>query len=235
MPEDKEKKKSRVNVKIVEEVSNDDINKETGVENNSEDKIKEEVKEITDTTNKDENKKEVKESPSDKETLPTKSKKKMPSWLLFLSFVVGLSLGSGLIGGIFFYQSKVGKISFDNSKEETTPTIEPLEQEPTESPAPEATVDLSLYKVNILNGSGIKGEAGKVQELLSDLEFDEVATGNADSYQFQETEVSFKESVNEKVFDSLTETLEDYKLKLSDNLDDDSDYDIVITVGQLRN
>ncbi|KKS21999.1 MAG: hypothetical protein UU78_C0025G0009, partial [Candidatus Roizmanbacteria bacterium GW2011_GWC2_41_7] len=71
-------------------------------------------------------------------------------------------------------------------------------------------------------------------ELLETEGFEQFDTGNADSFDFTDTEARMKEEVPASVFTSIMESLEDYTVVEGDVLDEDADYDIVITVGQKK-
>jgi len=124
------------------------------------------------------------------------------------------------------------------SKPETTPSPTPTtttepEASPEPSPALEA-VELSSYSTQVLNGSGIVGEAGLVKDVLETEGFEDINTSNADNYDYTNTEVSLKDDVSESIYDLIKQALNnDYTVILdSDPLTDDSDYDVVITVGE---
>ncbi|BCX14885.1 MAG: hypothetical protein KatS3mg088_568 [Patescibacteria group bacterium] len=165
---------------------------------------------------------------------PTEEKaiqQKTPFWILFLVFLLGLTLGAGLIGGIFYYKSKVEKSQIATS----SPTPETLinKEDVKETPKPEET-KISDLKVLILNGSGIKGEAGKVEALLKEAGFEKTETGNADSYDYKDTNIFIKPNINDSVYEKIIDILEGYSLKKAD-LETSSGYDIKIIVGKTKN
>ena len=94
--------------------------------------------------------------------------------------------------------------------------------------------DLADYSIKVLNGSGEKGEASSVRSLLITEGFSEIDTANADNYDYTDTEVSLKGDVPNSIFNTIESVLGDiYTVLLdSDPLTDDSDYDVVIIVGQ---
>ena len=92
---------------------------------------------------------------------------------------------------------------------------------------------MSEYAVSILNGSGVPGEAGAIEELLTDAGFTEFETGNADSYDYLETEVSAKEDTPVVVYTAIEEALSDtYEVSKSESsLSEDSSFDVIVIVG----
>jgi hypothetical protein len=243
---DDEKKKSRVRVKIIETEEDSDLNEKSNKEEVDYKKPDEELTPTTSETNENDSpntekkeEDEIKENKisSQKQVSLTKKSDKIPFWILFFSFVVGLSLGAGLVGGIFYYRSNVedvfNKIAPTDvpSSEITTEGNQPSE---TSSPEAETKIDFEKYSINILNGSGIKGEAGRVQGLLASSGFTKITTGNASTYNFKATEVSLKEGVSDKVFNKIEESLKTYEIEKTDNLSVSSKFDVVITVGSTK-
>lgn len=163
---------------------------------------------------------------------PLKTKESIPFWVLFISFLVGLTLGGGLVGGIFYFRNNVDNTP-SQPKEMATPAPT------TESPAPETSmeedINLADYAVQVLNGTGKAGEAGTVADLLSSSGFETVDTGNSSKLGFTDTVIEAKEDVPQEVLDKIEASLVQYTLEFStDSLEADSDYDIVVTVGSSR-
>ncbi|HSX09676.1 MAG TPA: LytR C-terminal domain-containing protein [Candidatus Saccharimonadales bacterium] len=73
------------------------------------------------------------------------------------------------------------------------PTATPVP--PTPSPT-EVPVDVSQYTIEILNGSGVTGQAGKVKDSLTADKFNVSSTGNAANNNFTKTEIAAKKSVS---------------------------------------
>jgi len=168
-------------------------------------------------------------------------KEKIPTWVLVFAFLGGLAIGAGLIGGIFYYKQKMEPVLTEPTQT-PLPTFSPETETSTEetpeassSASPKAKADFSKYSLSILNGSGIIGEAGKVEKLVKEAGFSKTKTGNAQSYDFESTEIAVKTTVPDSVYKSLTESLSDYKIKKVEDLTSTSTYDIVITVGSTKN
>jgi len=97
------------------------------------------------------------------------------------------------------------------------------------------SINLGQYKLKIENGSGLPGEAGKVKEILVAEGFKEVETGNADRFDYQETEVKLKANLPDEVEKTIERALNDtYVLKVDrEGLQSDADYDVLVIVGKL--
>jgi len=132
--------------------------------------------------------------------IPTPEVKKTNPLVIIIP---GVFLLGGLLGGIIFYQNKVS----DTAPQMTdSPTISPTVTETTSTPA-SVEIDVTKYSINILNGSGIKGEALKVQELLEKAEFKISGTGNASNYDYTKTVIQAKEEVDKDFIAKLSVSL----------------------------
>lgn len=154
-----------------------------------------------------------------------KSKVKILLIIVFIAAVLG-AIG----GGIYYYRSTVTQAP--DGETTTEPTSAPVTSTPTPAVEDEE-LDLSEYSVSVLNGSGVPGEAGNAEELLTDGGFSEFETGNADSYDFEQTEVSLKKDTPVAVYNAIEEALSDtYDVSKSDtSLSEDSSFDVIVIVG----
>jgi hypothetical protein len=162
------------------------------------------------------------QTPPEKTVTISLSKKLL--WLFIFLVIGGL-----VVGGFFYYKSRVGEEPSGGGAQTPEATTAP---EATATPAPAEEVKLDTLKVSILNGSGIPGEAGKVQALLEEAGFADFETGNADSYDYTITEVTLKEGVLTAAFDAVKEALDEYNVvKQEGTLEEDSEFDLEIIVG----
>ncbi|OGM21601.1 hypothetical protein A2714_02095 [Candidatus Woesebacteria bacterium RIFCSPHIGHO2_01_FULL_38_9] len=140
-----------------------------------------------------------------------------------------------LLGVLFFIRSN----PFESNEEFPTPTITPTTSVEKVSPTPEAvekTLDLSKFKVQVQNGTGTEGGADEVAGILETEGFTDIETANADSFDYQETELRIKDAVPEEVIEIVEKALIGrYTLKVVEtSLDASSDFDIVVIVGVER-
>lgn len=194
-----------------------------------------EVESSKSTKSEKENKKEKVETPNEILQEPNIPTDGIPFWVLVMAFLLGLTLGGGLVGGIFYFRSRV-----DSTTQETSTTLAPTpsplaEVVLEEETEPEEAIDLSQYSLQVLNGTGKAGEAGAAEDLLTESGFEAITLGNSQTTGFTETVIAVKESVPQEVVDKIEASLVQYILEVSDEfLDESSDYDIVITVGSSR-
>ncbi len=131
-------------------------------------------------------------------------------------------------GGFYYYQSTQKPADTAKEEEGTKESVTP-----TEEPTP-ADVAADAFTIEILNGSGIAGEAGRAQELLEGDEFKVDSTGNAENYDFEETVIQAGSDVEEAWIDLLRDTLgKNYTVKSGVTKLDaaDSESDVVVIVG----
>ncbi len=132
-----------------------------------------------------------------------------------------------LAGGYFYYQST-------QNRESGVSVTEPKENEPTEPTPTKVEVKKDAFTIEILNGSGIAGEAGRAQELLESADFKIDSTGNAENYDFEETVIQAGSDVDEAWIELLRDELgKQYTVKSGvTKLDETaSDADVVVIVG----
>jgi len=146
--------------------------------------------------------------------------------VLMIAIPTAVIVGA-LTGGILFYVSKNKASSFEKKvTSTTTPTAAS-----TSTPAP--VLERSDLQVKVLNGSGVKGAAGVAEAFLEGLGYEDIETGNASLYDYEETEISIKEDKDEYL-DMIIEDLSDeYEVATESSvLDEDSDFDVEITIGK---
>jgi len=108
------------------------------------------------------------------------SPKKIPLKKIGL-FIVSFGLSFGLL-----YLIASHKTSFlKQPLPPPTPTSAPAVQTPTPLPTPK--IERKKVKIEVLNGSGIKGQAARMKKILTDLGYQEVVTKNADNFDYQKT------------------------------------------------
>lgn len=141
---------------------------------------------------------------SKEELFPTPQLKSTDSVSPLVIIVPGIFLLGALLGGIYFYQKNVSS-DVPPSPSPTLTVVTQGSNSPTATPA--ATVDLTKYAINVMNGSGIVGEAGKVKTLVEGAGFKVSATGNASSYDYTKTVIKAKADVPADFLAKLSTTL----------------------------
>ncbi len=145
--------------------------------------------------------------------------------IIFLS-VLFISISVGLFYFAVF-KKQGGQVGFNKEDSYIEPTAVPSVE-----PTPQEDANFSTYKIEVLNGTGIAGEAQNAAELLEGAGFSDITTSNALSYDYKKTVVEVKDAVPEKAIEELINALsQDYNVATASSTLKESTYDIRITTG----
>lgn len=100
-----------------------------------------------------------------------------------------------LVGG-FFLNQKFNLLP--GSGKTAQPEASPLSS-PSPSPTPEPTLIKSEWSFEVLNGSGVTGQAKKIADEIKVLGYEVVKTGNADKSNYESTQILAKKELLEKI------------------------------------
>lgn len=151
---------------------------------------------------------------------PTHTKKKPTAVIVTVAVIALLLIG----GGIFFFTK-------GQKKSEPTTDLTTVDTAPKETPTPE--VDKSKLKIQVLNGTGTEGQAGKASDALKSAGFSDIKTGNASKLGNTKTTVQTKKefaSIAEDIKSALDSDFDNVEVS-EDSLTSDSDFDVIITTG----
>ena len=137
-------------------------------------------------------------------SIPSDGHKDKPKKTVLLALIIAAIL---LIGGGIFFLVTGG----DQSASETpTPTPELIVEEtpaPTEEPEEVGEVDFEV-DIQILNGTGITGEATYLKAELEKAGYKKIEAGNADKTDATATTATYKSSVSKATRDSIAKILD---------------------------
>jgi hypothetical protein len=167
------------------------------------------------------------EIPSDK-----KGNKRELVLRLFLALIFLSS-----IGYIIYYFSpsilRLRKQDVEIAQEDVI--SQPDKPEPTETPnnVPVEELDLSIYKIQLQNGTGIAGEATFVSDILLAEGFENIDTSDADSFDYVVTQINIKPDVSKDIYRVFERSLNsDFKVvDIPGQLNADSEYDVIVIIG----
>jgi len=112
-----------------------------------------------------------------------------------------------VIGGVTFFVFKSsGGTAVEESPTPNTSLTNIATPRSTPTPEP-VVVKKEDIKIEVLNGTGIAGEAGILAEQLKSLGYESVTVGNAASQDSTDTEVTFASSVDQSVVSEITTKL----------------------------
>lgn len=137
-----------------------------------------------------------------------------------------------ILGGTFYFLGQKRK----NAEEaEATPesnlyVVSEVPETPS-TPEAEEVVDKKTISIQILNGTGIVGEASYLKEKLQLLGYEDIEAANADSQDYTATSVSFASSLSKSVVNEITDELEKVYEEVSISKTAPSGDDILIITG----
>lgn len=148
--------------------------------------------------------------------------KKNFMWPILLIFVVTIAI----LIGIFVYRQGIFKGEKVNvASLSPTPTI-------AITPEPAKTIDLTQYEIEILNGSGVDGEAGRQRVNLEAEGFTVSSVGNAGNSDYTDTIIRAKAEVDKDFVVKLKSVLSNsFTVGESEILPDDSSVPVVVIIG----
>jgi hypothetical protein len=158
---------------------------------------------------------------------PKKGKKTVGLILLLISLV--------LVGGAVFYFLSLKK-NGNSQKQETisgTPVPIVVEEKMESSPTPTISpvVDKKAISIQVLNGTGIVGEASYLQDKLADLGYTSVKIGNATKQDYESTVVTFSSNLDSAVVEEITKELEKIYSKVETKKSSSISGDVEIITG----
>lgn len=144
---------------------------------------------------------------------------------LWAVIIIGVAL---LTGGILLVvASGLPKVPAIFSKPTPTPTPTPS---PTPTPVVAARGDIA---VQVLNGGGTPGSAGKAKTLLEKIGYTVANMGNTDEYTYKKTEIHVKPGKEAYLEFLKVDLADEYSVGTADaNLAADSSYDAQVIVGK---
>ena len=149
-------------------------------------------------------------------------------WLLII-FIIIAALVFAFLRGI----GPFSKISPLANKEEVSPTpVSFFSPSPSEASPAASNLNKAEPKIRVLNGSGTHGMASSFKDFLEKLGYKVASIGNADNYDYANTQLRFKEDFK-KFKDILVSDLSNkYSVKVgSSDLSSTDSADIEIIVG----
>ncbi len=167
---------------------------------------------------------------------------------IVIIFLITLFIGILIAGGIITQNNALNKhsliilpspsLSTQNTNLSADPPVTSSPSLSTQntnlSADPLPSLSPSDYEILIINGTGGRGIASAVKDLLEPLKFKDIQTSNATKFDFTQTEIQLKNLELQPIFEQISQILTPaYEVTISaELLTKDSDYDVIITVGE---
>lgn len=133
----------------------------------------------------------------------------------------------------FLYVFNLVKIPYISSTNPDDLTIKVLPtSEAFLSPTDVPSKDKNALTIQVLNGTGIVGQAGKVKSLLTSVGYTNIESGNSSTKDTVETQIEFSKGVSKEVRDEVVKILKSMFGSISTKESNEHAMDIVITTGQ---
>ncbi len=99
------------------------------------------------------------------------------------------------------------------------------------TPTPTLSIKKEEIKIKILNGSGVAGKAGELKDALKNKGYQEILVGNADNFDYEQSELAVKKSKSE-IANLIKNDLGEYiKIAKQTELAEEESADATITFG----
>jgi len=152
--------------------------------------------------------------------------------LLFLS----LFLLTGTAGYYLLWSGTIPNSWFKKTESSLNPkpTTAVITPSTTSQPSPTAKplTNKSTIKIQILNGSGVEGQAGKLSNLLKEVGYKNITTGNTDNLN-QRTTIVYNKLIPEDILADITSAIEnDFPDPTLQEASQSAEFDILITTGE---
>ncbi len=158
----------------------------------------------------------------------TRGQRKRGKSILIVVIVLLVLFG---IGGGVWYLLREPEIEVETSpKSLSAPEV--TRSTPTSTPSP-TPLDVNREEVSIevLNGTGIAGEASFLQGELEELGYEDIEVGNASSQDNEITKVTFSSKLPDPIVKEITEKLEELYKKVDTDTSSSQKVDVSVITG----
>lgn len=160
------------------------------------------------------------------------SSRKARAFLFVAVFVI--LIGVLIVAGNFFLSTQ--ETGETGQRMAATPTSQPPTPEATAAatptPTPQEELDKSALIIQVLNGSGTSGAASDVADLLRGAGYTVSSTGNAETFEYEQTVVQIKESQEQYADALITDLSTEYDVSSEvETLAENARFDAIVIVG----
>lgn len=145
-------------------------------------------------------------------------------WILILVVVL-----AGLGAGAYYLLQTPGGLTDPSPTPQLTSQFDTPPPQQTDAPE---SIEKSEVTIEVLNGTGISGEAGFLQDELEELGYSNIEVGNADETDNEDTEVFFSEEfANSSERQELVTALEEIYQTVNVSSQTIDDFDVRVITG----
>lgn len=159
-------------------------------------------------------------------------RKSMRKQLILLIF--SLFLLTGAVGYFLIWSKIIPSPWFKKAEiphvKPTAGAVSPIDSQPTPTTNPLA--DKSTIKIQIFNGSGVEGQAGKLSNLLKGVGYSNITIGNTDNLE-QRTTILYSKLLPKDMLTDITEAIKnDIPDPTLQEASQSGEFDVLITTGE---
>ena len=149
-------------------------------------------------------------------------------WLLIILIIIG-----ALVFAFFRGIGPFAQFKKATEQTEASPTPEVLVSNPSPDASPQTEeIDRKVPQIRVLNGSGVAGVASSFKDFIEELGYKVVSIGNANNYDYTQTEVRFKDDFKNYEQTLVSDLSDNYSVTVgSSDLESSDSADIEIIVG----
>ena len=151
----------------------------------------------------------------------------------FLLVIFAVLIIAGGASFLFIKQNRQA-VSPKNEAEITQVSPTPTSAEESTTAAEIEEISKEALKIQILNGTGVEGQAQDLADLLTSDGFSDIILGNSATADNTQTTAAFKDSISQTVKDNFVQKLEAIFETVEAETLQESDFDIEITTGKLK-
>lgn len=151
--------------------------------------------------------------------------------LKILTILLIIILLAVVFGALWYFRANFAP---QKTSSKSPPTDSPISTESAQLQTATDSAQVKDLTVQVLNGTGVAGQAGLVKDQLQELELSDIEVGNAEGAGTGDTVVIFSDSVPQTLKDKIVNLLKDDFANVEVQKAPDSLFDVLITTGKQK-
>ncbi len=148
---------------------------------------------------------------------------------------LGISLTLSLLGVAFYFVANAPDKVIPEEIHSIEQPIDNVVEEVIEI-VEEPKIAKADITIQILNGTGLPGQAGKTGKILEELEYEKIELGNAETSDYLDTQLIYTDNIPEDYLEEIGDSLKEIYMGIVEtpaDEDDNINYNIVIITGNV--